>query len=216
VTNENPATIELGDALVSAEQSKSRRKRLIAQTAAGAMLGAVVITGAFTVLPGLFSQDETVSAGSGGLAVVPAAAPASSAPAAPVAVPADDEHPNAGPGISDKQEKALDKYFASGYDLNEGKKLAKLWKMEDKELIQVKAIAGQKLLDGEKLPVKPGSPPVEQSDAETKQVEKFFAEGYDFDDAAKLAKLWKKPTPYDAKVEGGKRLLAGETLPVKP
>ncbi|GLY97626.1 hypothetical protein [Actinoplanes sp. NBRC 103695] len=211
MTNENPATIELGDALVSAEQSKSRRKRLIAQTAAGAMLGAVVITGAFTVLPGLFSQDEAVSAGSGGLAVVPAAAPASSAPAEPAP-----QRPNQGPGISDKQEKALDKYFASGYDLNEGRKLAKLWKMEDKELIQVKAIAGQKLLDGEKLPVKPGSPPVEQSDAESKQVAKFFEEGYDYDDAAKLAKLWKKPTPYDAKVEGGKRLLAGQTLPVKP
>lgn len=224
MTNDNLPTHELGDTLVSAEYSKSRRKRLIAQVAGGALLGAVVITGAFQ-LPGLFAQDNSVSAGSGGLAIVPAAAPASSAPptvwasSAPPAAAGKGAaaRPNAGSGISPKEEKALDKYFASGYDLNEGKKLAELWKMEDKELLQVKAIAGQKLLDGEKLPVKPGAPAVpSQDDPETKQVAKFFAEGYDYDDAATLAKLWKKPTPYDAKVEGGKRLLAGETLPIKP
>ena len=44
----------------------------------------------------------------------------------------------------------------------------------------------------------------------------FFAAGYDYDDAVQLAKLWKKADAYQAKVEGGKRLLAGETLPIKP
>jgi hypothetical protein len=31
-----------------------------------------------------------------------------------------------------------------------------------------------------------------------------------------LAKLWKKSDPYQAKIEGGKKLLAGETLPIRP
>ena len=44
----------------------------------------------------------------------------------------------------------------------------------------------------------------------------FFAAGYDYDDAVKLARLWKKSDPYQAKIEGGKRLLAGDTLPIKP
>ena len=44
----------------------------------------------------------------------------------------------------------------------------------------------------------------------------FFAAGYDYADAVKLAKLWHTVDPYHAKIEGGKRLLAGQTLPIKP
>ena len=46
-------------------------------------------------------------------------------------------------------------------------------------------------------------------------VDAFFNAGYDIDDAVKLAKIW-HVTTYQAKVEGGKKLLAGQTLPIKP
>jgi hypothetical protein len=32
----------------------------------------------------------------------------------------------------------------------------------------------------------------------------------------KLAKLWKTEDPYAAKILGGKKILAGETLPIRP
>lgn len=215
VTNENHDSHELGEALESAEHAKTRRRRLI-QAAGGAVLGAAVITGAFSI-PGLLRADDAAAASSGGVAVVQAGAPAAGpSPAAKPGATEDASRPNAGPGVSDQEEKALDKYFASGYDLGEGKKLQKLWKMQDKELIQVKAIAGQKLLDGEKLPVKPGYVVPADQPVKDKQVDAFFKEGYDYDDAAQLAKLWKLPSPYDAKVAGGKKILAGETLPIKP
>jgi hypothetical protein len=47
-------------------------------------------------------------------------------------------------------------------------------------------------------------------------VEEFFDRGYDYDDAVKLAKLWKLKSPYDAKIAAGKKLLDGETLPIRP
>jgi hypothetical protein len=36
------------------------------------------------------------------------------------------------------------------------------------------------------------------------------------DDAVKLAKLWHLKDAYAAKVAGGEKLLAGQTLPIKP
>jgi hypothetical protein len=234
VTNENPETIQLGEALLGAEQQpKNRRRRLIAQTAGGALLGAAVISGAFALPHVLSAKSSDTAAGVGGTAIVqagaPGAAPAASAsPASPTAInealakkkgiAAQDgaDRPNAGPGISAAEEKALDKYFASGYDLGEGFKLQKLWKMQDKELLQVKVVAGQKLLDGKKLPIKPGNTAPPQSSGEQRQVDAFFKKGYDYNDAAQLAKLWKLESPYDAKVAGGKKILAGQTLPIKP
>jgi hypothetical protein len=104
-------------------------------------------------------------------------------------------------------------YFDAGYDLTAAQKLAKLWKISD--LSDVKAEAGRRLLAGEKLPVKP-DPARTVKDVDSRRVAEFFAAGYDTDDAQTLAKLWKKPTAFDAKIEGGKRLLAGQTLPIKP
>ena len=213
MTNENHDSHELGEALESAEHAKTRRRRLI-QAAGGAVLGAAVITGAFSI-PGLLRADDAAATGSGGVAVVQAGAPATSpapVPSAKKGEAAADTYQEPSPA----EQKALDKYFGSGYDLSEGKKLQQLWKMQDKELIQVKAIAGQKLLDGEKLPVKPGYVVPADQPVKDKQVDAFFKEGYDYDDAAQLAKLWKLPSPYDAKVAGGKKILAGETLPIKP
>ena len=79
----------------------------------------------------------------------------------------------------------------------------------------VKAEAGRRILAGESLPIRPK--PENVVDAkEQARTEAFFAAGYDYDDAAELAKLWKLDEPYQAKVEGGKRLLAGDELPIRP
>jgi hypothetical protein len=51
---------------------------------------------------------------------------------------------------------------------------------------------------------------------EAKRIDAFFAAGYDYNDAVKLARLWKSKDAYQAKIEGGKRLLAGQTLPIRP
>jgi hypothetical protein len=176
------------------------------QAAGGAVLGAGLIAGGIAlhgVLPGSGS-DVTV--------VAPAAAPSADIPTpTPSATP----KPTA---AELKLWKQWDAYFGAGYSYDEAVKLKKIWKMKG-DIGTVKAAAGQKLLDGKKLPVKPGTA-VEHngfpSAKEEAQVDAFFAAGYNYDDAAALAKLWKQADPYKAKVLGGKKLLAGETLPIKP
>ena len=118
-------------------------------------------------------------------------------------------------GIADaKDAAALDAFFKAGYDYADAMTLAKLWKVKDPA--EVKVLAGQKLLDGKKLPIKPtpGDEGVEVP--ADPAVEAFTKAGYDYDDAVTLAKLWKTASPYEAKVRGGEKLLAGEKLPIKP
>ena len=179
-----------------------RMRRRGAQIAGASVLGAGLIAGGL-VVPGMFGNqgDPGTSAG------FPVAA--SSAPLVPSSAPAS---PPASPEPT-YSEVDLQRYWNSGYGLDQAETLAKLWRMTD--LTAVKAEAGRRLRAGLKLPVKPytGSTPVT---AEEKQVQAFFNAGYTTGDAATLARLWKKATPYDAKVEGGKRLLAGRTLPIRP
>lgn len=63
-------------------------------------------------------------------------------------------------------------------------------------------------------PALPTPPPV----APQEQREAFFGAGYDYDDAVELARLWGlDPNGVsDVKAEAGRRLLAGEQLPVAP
>ena len=75
--------------------------------------------------------------------------------------------------------------------------------------------AGKRLLAGQKLPIKP-DPASARAGLESRRVDAFFGAGYDYDDAVRLAKIWKEKDAYGAKVEGGKRLLAGQTLPFRP
>jgi hypothetical protein len=49
-----------------------------------------------------------------------------------------------------------------------------------------------------------------------REMNAYFEAGYGWKDAEKLARLWHIRDPTDAKVEGGRRLLAGERLPVRP
>jgi hypothetical protein len=107
----------------------------------------------------------------------------------------------------------LDAFFGAGYTWDEAVKLAKIWHLNDPS--DAKTMAGKKLLAHETLPVKPSAANVAIA-REEKQVEAFFKKGYDVEDAVKLAKLWHLKTAYKAKVAGGKRILAGQSMPIQP
>jgi hypothetical protein len=172
-----------------------QRRRRGVQAASGAVLGVGLIAGAINA-PVLFNR--------GGDSAVTASAQVG-APA-PAATPSEAE-----------LQKQFDAYFAAGYGYTDAVKLAKLWRSTD-EIGDVKAEAGRRLLAGETLPIKPGpeDPADAADDVQTRQVSAFFAAGYDYEDAEKLAKLWKTSDPYQAKILGGKKLIAGETLPIRP
>ena len=177
------------------------RRRRGAQAAGGAVLSAGLIAGGINLpglLPGAPGADITMVAPG----AIPAAA--SSAPSSP-------------PSDAELQED-WDAYFGAGYGYDDALKLAKIWKMKG-DVGTVKAEAGRRLLAGETLPIKPG-PESPGSGAPTsteeRRVAAFFAAGYDYSDAVKLSELWKTADPYHAKIEGGKRLLAGEKLPIQP
>ncbi|MBW6434299.1 hypothetical protein KZ829_11205 [Actinoplanes hulinensis] len=171
---------------------KHKWRRRSAQAAGGVALSAGLIAG-ITQMPGFL--------------------PGEAAPSGPVIEVA---APSATPSYTDDQ--AFDAYFEAGFGYTNALELAKLWNMTDTQAGDIKLLAGRKLLAGETLPVqpKPNTEGVPGQTEDGRNSEAFFNGGYDWDDAVKLAKLWKLDDPYQAKIEGGKRLLAGETLPIKP
>ncbi|MEV4703990.1 hypothetical protein [Actinoplanes sp. NPDC049316] len=187
-----------------------RRRGL--QVAGGTVLGAGLVAGVLN-LPSILPAGP---GGNDGAMVAPAAAPQT-----PSLAPSRKPQLEASPEPTDPDQKQYDAYFNAGYDYDDALKLAKKWKMksDDDHIGAVKVRAGQWLLDGKKLPVKPSNDPDSPdvtTPKEEQQVNAFFRAGYDYDDAARLAKMWKKATPYEAKVAGGKKLLAGESLPFQP
>lgn len=110
---------------------------------------------------------------------------------------------------------ALDAYFAAGYTYDDAVVLGEQWNLDP---FETKAAAGEKVMAGETLPVAPGSstPQVDPvADGEMDAVDSFFAAGYTYDDAVALGELWNLDS-WEAKIAGGEKLLAGETLPVAP
>jgi len=108
---------------------------------------------------------------------------------------------------------ALQAFFDAGYVWDDAVQLAALWKMSDPS--QAKVAAGQKLEAGQKLPIAPKPENVAAAKVAA-AVAKFFAAGYTYDDAVQLAALWHLKDAYAAKVAAGEKLLAGQTLPIKP
>ena len=187
------------------ELSRSyQRRRWGVQAAGGAVLGVSLIAGAIS-LPGLLPGQHKQESVNAGAATMPNMAP-SAAPSTP---------------SSDAElEKQYDAFFAAGYDYEDAVKLAAIWRSRD-DIGTIKAEAGRRLLAGETLPIRatPNDPETETPETsakDQKRLEAYFAAGFNYDDAVKLAKLWKLADPGAAKVEGGKRLLAGKKLPVKP
>ena len=54
---------------------------------------------------------------------------------------------------SETRSAALDAYFAAGYNYNAAVTLGTIW--HETDILQIKTEAGQKLLDGQTLPVAP-------------------------------------------------------------
>lgn len=180
------------------------RRRRGLQAAGGAVLGAGLIAGAVN-LPAMLSATPGNAASS--VAIQAGAAPS----------------PSVASSLSQAElSKDWAAYFASGYGYDDAVKLAKLWHLNGNDIGSVKAEAGRRLLAGETLPLKPGleistgQGTIRIDPKEQAEVAKYFAAGYNYNDAVKLARLWKLSDPYQAKVLGGKKLLAGETLPIRP
>jgi hypothetical protein len=183
---------------------KYRRRRRGAQVAGGAALGAGLIAGAINLpsfLPGAANTGPGVSVGVGA-----AASPV------PSVVPSY--------GAADQQ-RDWAAYFNAGYGYDDAVRLAALWHTKA-DIGNVKAEAGRRLLAGETLPVKPtGNPdtpstPDPQASADQAALDAFFNAGYVWDDAVRLARIWHLSDPSDAKIKGGKKIEAHQTLPFKP
>ena len=121
------------------------------------------------------------------------------------------------------QEKAQGAFFAAGYDYNDAVTLGTLW--HETDIGQIKAEAGQKLLDGQTLPIQPSTPvastgPVVSSptplSSEDPALAAYFAAGYDYNAAITLGALWHETDLGQIKAEAGQKLLDGQTLPIAP
>jgi hypothetical protein len=116
------------------------------------------------------------------------------------------------PGLSDDESAAYAAFFDAGYVWDDAVRLAHLWHLADPSDAKVRA--GHQLAAHRALPFRPKPANVRAARDEA-AVEKFFHAGYDVDDAAKLGRLWHVST-WQAKIQGGERLLAGGTLPFRP
>jgi hypothetical protein len=103
-------------------------------------------------------------------------------------------------------------FFDAGYDWDDAVRLAKLWHLSDPGDAKIKA--GKKIEAHQALPFKPKPANVKAAKEQAAEL-KFWDAGYTQADAVKLGKIWHVST-YQAKVEGGQKLLAGESLPIKP
>ena len=146
-----------------------------------------------------------------------AARPATSAPAVP-APPAVEEAVPAGfvDEPVDPDQASREVFFDAGYTYDDAVVLGAQWSQDAWE---AKVTGGQKLSAGETLPIAPGSsapaPEAPSTDPDVSAADAFFAAGYTYDDAVALGALWHVDS-WEAKVAGGTKLQAGETLPIAP
>ncbi len=104
-----------------------------------------------------------------------------------------------------------DAFWDAGFTGQDQTELAELWSLDT---IEVKARAGQMLLDGERLPFEPGTHAVAGPSAEEVAANQVFIDaGYTPEDLAALTALWQVDEA-EAKERAGKILLAGEELPL--
>jgi hypothetical protein len=166
-----------------------RRRWAVRATATAALTAGVVAGG--VAIPGLVghSSKQTITPASDGASPAPSTDPASYTPS-----------------------QEMDAFFSSGYTYEDAQQLAQLWK-DDRTITKVKAAAGLKLLEGEKLPIPPSGTPATSED---RGVSAFFAAGYSYDDAVTLAGMWHETDVYQVKAEAGDKLLDGESLPIQP
>ncbi|GEN81252.1 hypothetical protein [Actinotalea fermentans] len=114
-----------------------------------------------------------------------------------------------------------DAFWASDYTNDDVAALSELW---NTDLIQTKATIGQMLLDGEPVPMVPGSAPQGTDEGvwstlpdgyTREQYEAFWGAGYTQQDVSALAALWNLDDT-ETKARAGQMLLDGEPVPVAP
>jgi hypothetical protein len=200
-------------AVVHEKARRYRRRRRAAQSAGGAVLGAGLVA-ATVAAPGWLNATSARHSGSSLSLAAPAPQPTPSplTSPSPLASPAAVASPS--PLTSAQQDQAISAYFAAGYDYNDALALAQLWHMSG-DPSTIKAEAGRRLLAGQTLPFKPSAAGVATA-AEDADLNAFFAAGYTYEDAVGLAQLWKTSDPYQAKIDAGRKLIAGQTLPIAP
>jgi hypothetical protein len=179
------------------------RRRRSAQVVGGAMLGAGLLA-AGTNLPAGLLPGAT-------LPVPPARVDTTTSPAAAV--------PSVPTSLGKAEfEQDLAAFDRAGYGYDDAVLLAALWHTKA-GIAYVKAEAGNLLLAGRTLPIAPH--PI-HADATTPDpgaraaLSAFVDAGYTYDDAVRLAQVWKLADPSDAKVKGGAKLEAGQPLPFPP
>lgn len=186
-----------------------RHRRLVAVGAVAAGISVACAGGAMAVSPGS-PVSRTISgalqsigwqAGPAPVAVEPVTAPEPDAAAAVAVEPS--EEPTTFPS---------DALWDAGYTWGDAQHLAELWGLE---MMEAKARAGQALLDGQTLPITPGTYPEAGADPESVAADAFWRAGYTFEDAEQLAALWEIES-WETKIRAGQALLDGQTLPVPP
>ena len=117
--------------------------------------------------------------------------------------------------------------FSACYTSEDAEVLAAQWKSPS--VMEAKVAAGKMLIAGQSLPVQPsrgaaiaagGPVPGGDCDALSQQQEDFALEftdqGYTWDDAKELARLWGSPDTLSAKVQAGEALRSNVILPIAP
>jgi hypothetical protein len=182
-----------------------RRTAAIGIVAATLVVGA---TGAAYALAQSAAEPDTAVVAAGG-----PAAPAATETAEAVETPEVTDAPGV-PGAEEYTQERSDAFWAAGYYMEDANALADLWQVP---LLEAKGRAGQLLLDGQPVPVAPGSS-LDLSDPSTVEMlgfEAYFDAGYTQEDGEKLAALWHVDV-FEAKATAGHMLYEGQTLPVPP
>ncbi|MDC7121100.1 hypothetical protein OMK64_06075 [Cellulomonas fimi] len=118
------------------------------------------------------------------------------------------------PGEEEYTQERSDAFWAAGYHMEDADALAELWQVS---VLEAKGRAGQMLLDGQPVPVAPGSS-LDLSDPETLarlDAIAYWDAGYTAEDGAALAALWSVDV-FEAKATAGQMLRAGQALPIPP
>ena len=131
------------------------------------------------------------------------------------ALPAEpDRTPAPVPGEEEYTQERADAFWGAGYEMEDADALAELWQVP---LLEAKGRAGQMLLDGQTVPVAPGSS-LDLSNPETLarlDATAYWDAGYTAEDGAALAALWSVDV-FEAKATAGQMLRAGQALPIPP
>lgn len=133
------------------------------------------------------------------------------APPAPTADPTAEDVP---PGPDEYTNERADAFWDAGYQMEDADALAALWHVD---LIEAKGRAGRLLLDGQPVPIAPGSS-LDLTDPSTitrLQLAAFWDAGYTGEDGTALAALWNVDV-FEAKATAGQMLRDGQPLPLGP